>query len=115
MLYPLRKGKNGSKGESELFRAPSHTTGPGDKNGCSSVSECGVWFCRPRMPPPRAWAKAAGTAVASGSPRQARAAGPLHRAMGVTLPPQGTWRENTEPKRIIRKSLRSDGASLARF
>lgn len=54
MLYPLRKGKNDSKGESEIFRAPTHTTGPGDKNGCSSVSECGVWFCRTRMPPPRA-------------------------------------------------------------
>lgn len=54
MLYPLRKEKNDSKGESEILRAPTHTTGPGDKNGCSSVSECGVWFCRTRMPPPRA-------------------------------------------------------------
>ena len=74
--------------------------------------ECG--FAGPGCHRQGPGARAAAPAAASGSPGELQQQGHSTGLWGDTAP-SGAWRSNTEPKRSTLKSLRADGASLARL
>lgn len=67
MLYPLRKEKNDSKGESEILRAPTTPQAQGTRMVAPQLQSVESGFAGPGCHHQGPWAKAAATAAASGS------------------------------------------------